>query len=71
MSAEGIKVLVNLIAFLIALIFSFVFILKIKLGSKSFKLLFITYTLFWIPLMLLKENTATFELRSLGDHIYL
>ena len=61
MNIVQISLLVNLLIFGIACIGSSILIWKIKLPGKGYKLLFLLYTLFWIPLMLLRENTATMQ----------
>ena len=55
---DGIALIVNLVIFGVILAGSIVFLWKVNLGGKGFKLLFALYTLFWIPLMLLRENTG-------------
>ena len=58
---DGISLIVNIVIFAIVLAGSIVFLWKVNLGGKGFKLLFALYTLFWIPLMLLRENTGVTE----------
>lgn len=61
MEPVQISILVNTLIFGIACIGSGVLIWIIKLPGKGYKLLFLLYTIFWIPLMLLRENTATMQ----------
>jgi len=56
-----ISIIVNTLIFGIACIGSGILIWKIKLPGKGYKVLFLLYTIFWIPLMLLRENTATMQ----------
>lgn len=49
---------INLAVFVLAIIISLIVIKFIKVQNKGYKLLFIFYTVFWIPLMLLRNYTG-------------
>lgn len=66
-----ISVIINTAVFVIALIFSMILIWKIKLPQKGYKLLFIFYTIFWIPLMLLRAYTGSMEKSLASAMIWL
>lgn len=63
-----VSIIVNCAIFLCICLFSGLFLWKINLGGKGYKLLFITYTLFWIPLMLLRDNTGSMQ-KGIDDAI--
>lgn len=63
-----VSLIVNVSIFLVIVIFSVLFLAKIKFVGKGYKLLFICYTLFWIPLMLLRDNTGSMQ-KGLNDAI--
>ena len=58
---EQISLIINFSVFAVCCIGSAVFLWKLKLAGNGYKLLFVMYTIFWIPLMLLRENTGTFQ----------
>ena len=56
-----ISLIINFSIFGVVVIGSWIMLWKIKLVGKGYKLLFVMYTIFWIPLMLLRENTGTMQ----------
>ena len=68
---DNISIIVNLIVFLLTIIFSFILINKLKIEQKNYKVLFILYLFFWIPLMLLRSYTGTMESKALNDNVLL
>lgn len=56
-----ISIIVNLVIFFIFLVVSFVLINKIKLDQKGYKYLFWLYTIFWIPIMLVRPYRGTMQ----------
>ncbi len=54
MTPTMLKILINIILFLLVATFSGIYLFKLKLEQKGFKSLFIFYTIFWMPLMLLR-----------------
>lgn len=59
--ASIISIIVNLVIFFIFLVVSFVLINKIKLDQKGYKYLFWLYTIFWIPIMLVRPYRGTMQ----------
>lgn len=55
MSNFEIDILVNLIIFVLFLFSSILIISKMKFEHKGYKYMFITYIIFWIPIMLVRE----------------
>ncbi len=68
---QVISVCINIAIFLIVILFSYFLIRKLNFGQKGYKSLFVLYTIFWIPLMLLRAVTGTMESNGLGDTTYL
>lgn len=62
---------VNVGIFLLVILFSYILIRKLNFEQKGYKSLFILYTIFWIPLMLLRAVTGTFESSALQDNVWL
>ena len=56
-----ISLTINFSIFILVIIGSCILLWKIKLVGKGYKYLFVLYTLFWIPLMLLRENSGTLQ----------
>ncbi|MDR0674896.1 MAG: MFS transporter, partial [Mycoplasmataceae bacterium] len=54
-------VYINIIVIVLAVVTAILVIRFIKIEQKGYKLLFICYTLFWIPLMLLRQYTGVME----------
>lgn len=63
------KVLINLAIFIIILVGSLIFLKKLNFKNKGYKKLFILYTLFWIPPMLLRPYAGTIQ--NIFDTNYL
>lgn len=57
-SSTNLSIIINSSILFLIVILSSIVLWKIKLIGKGYKLLFIVYTIFWIPLMLLRENTG-------------
>ncbi|MDR2369377.1 MAG: MFS transporter, partial [Mycoplasmataceae bacterium] len=51
----------NIAVIIIAITVAILVIRLIKIEQKGYKLLFVCYTLFWIPLMLLRQYTGVME----------
>lgn len=60
-NSQLISIGVNIGIFLIILLGSIILIQKIKLNNKGYKYLFILYTFFWIPIMLLRSYRGTMQ----------
>lgn len=60
-NSQLISIGVNIGIFLIILIGSIILIQKIKLQNQGYKYLFILYTFFWIPIMLLRSYRGTMQ----------
>ncbi|MDE5651476.1 MAG: MFS transporter, partial [Ureaplasma sp.] len=56
-----ISIIVNLVVFFVFLVVSFILISKIKLDQKGYKYLFWLYTIFWIPIMLVRPYRGTMQ----------
>ena len=56
-----INISVNLTIFILVLIFSIFFISRMKIESKGYKLFFVSYVFFWIPLKMLREYTSVMQ----------
>ncbi len=56
-----ISIIVNFLIFFIFLIVSFILINKIKLDKNGYKYLFWLYTIFWIPIMLVRPYRGTIQ----------
>lgn len=50
--------IVNILIFLVFFIISIVVVWRLKIEQKGYKLLFITYLFFWIPLMMTREYSS-------------
>lgn len=59
MSLNWILLTINFSIFICVLIGSIILLWKLKLETKGYKLLFIFYTLFWFPLMLVRSYRGT------------
>lgn len=66
-----ISICVNIAIFLLVILLSYILIRKLNFEQKGYKHLFVLYTIFWIPLMLLRAVTGTFENNALNDSAYL
>ena len=55
------SLVINFSIFGAVVIASAIFLWKVKLAGQGYKLLFVMYTIFWIPLMLLRENSGVFQ----------
>ena len=60
-NSQILSIIINISIFLLITIGSIIFIQKIKLDNKGYKYLFIVYTFFWIPIMLLRPYRATMQ----------
>ncbi len=58
MASEAISIIVNLSIFILAVIISLLILKLIKLEKQGYKMLFLFYTLFWVPIMLLRNYTG-------------
>lgn len=63
--------IINGLVLFLAISFSIGILLKVKFADKGYKLLFVVYILFWIPLMLTRENTGNIQKAFDPDNIYL
>lgn len=55
------KFSINIVILLIVLTISSIFILKLKNVTKGYKILFLCYTFFWIPLKMLRDFTSPLQ----------
>lgn len=55
------SIIVNLVIFIVIAVGSIVIIQKIKLDNKGYKYLFVVYTFFWMPIMLLRSYRGTMQ----------
>lgn len=60
-SDDSIELIVNLCILTIVLISSIFVLWKVKFEHKGYKLVFITYILFWIPIMLIRDYRHQFQ----------
>ncbi|MDR0739807.1 MAG: MFS transporter [Mycoplasmataceae bacterium] len=58
---QYLPIYINVAIIVLAIIIAIVVIRFIKINQKGYKLLFVCYTLFWIPLMLLRQYTGVME----------
>lgn len=56
-----IKIIVNILILLITAIITIVVIIKLKINSKGYKLFFIAYIIFWIPIMLTRPYRGSVQ----------
>ena len=68
---QVLSICINIAIFLAVILFSYLLIRKLNFEQKGYKSLFVLYTIFWIPLMLLRAVTGTMESNGLGDTTYL
>ncbi len=68
MTPTMLKILINIILFVLIGIFSGIFLYKLKIEQKGFKSLFIFYTIFWMPLMLLRPYANPMD-SAIGSEI--
>jgi hypothetical protein len=59
--SNNLAVYVNIGVIVLAIVVAILVIRFIKVEQKGYKLLFVLYTLFWIPLMLLRQYTGVME----------
>lgn len=64
-------IIVNLAILLFSILFAVVVIALIKTDKKGYKILFISYTLFWIPLMLCRQYTGNLSNAIAGNNVGL
>lgn len=55
------KLIVNTTILIVILIASFIFLWKIRFEQKGYKMLFVFYVIFWIPLMLLRPYRGVMQ----------
>ncbi|WP_052663484.1 MFS transporter [[Mycoplasma] testudinis] len=53
------SIIVNLVIFIVVLIGAIILFWRLKITSKGYKLLFVFYTFFWFPLMLVRSYRGT------------
>lgn len=58
MQSQEIAILINCLVIVLSIITAILVIRFVKIEQSGYKLLFITYTLFWIPLMLCRQYTG-------------
>ncbi|WP_031489342.1 MFS transporter [Ureaplasma canigenitalium] len=63
---QYISIGVNIGIFILFLILSIVFLFKIKIEQKGYKITYVFYILFWIPIMLVRNLNATIQY-GIGD----
>lgn len=68
---EWLSLIINVSIFAIFLIISIVFISFIKIEQKGYKFLFITYLIFWIPLMMTREYSGKIQNNISPDFTWL
>lgn len=68
---QVLSICINIAIFLAVILFSYLLIRKLNFEQKGYKSLFVLYTIFWIPLMLLRAVTGTMESNGLDDTTYL
>ena len=61
-----VSIAVNLSIFVVILVASVILISKLKLQDKGYKYLFVLYTIFWIPIMLVRPYRGTMQ-NAIGD----
>lgn len=61
MQSSDIQITVSCLIFLLVFVSSIILLFKLKFEQSGYKLLFILYTVFWIPLMLLRQYTGEFQ----------
>lgn len=57
-NTEIINIAINSSIFILVLFLSIFFIFRMKIDSKGYKLFFVSYIFFWIPLKMLREYTS-------------
>lgn len=67
MSVDWIAISVNLAIFVCVVIGATCFLFRLKLDVPGFRILFVFYTLFWIPLMLVRPYRAAMHLDVGGE----
>ncbi|BAC43913.1 transporter [Malacoplasma penetrans] len=55
------EIIINLIIFVIVFSMSLFFIFRLKNVTKGYKIFFVSYVLFWIPLKMLREYTSVVQ----------
>lgn len=68
---EWLSLIINISIFVIFLIISIIFISFIKIEQKGYKFLFITYLIFWIPLMMTREYSGKIQNQISSDFTWL
>ena len=63
---QVVSIAVNISIFVVILIASIILISKLKLQDKGYKYLFVLYTVFWIPIMLVRPYRGTMQ-NAIGD----
>lgn len=66
-----IELVINLIIFFIVFSLSIFFIFRLKNVSKGYKIFFVSYILFWIPLKMLREYTSVVQNKIDADIVWL
>lgn len=61
MTPEILKLTIQLIIMSIVFIGSFIFVFRLKNVSKGYKIFFISYIIFWIPLKMLRDYTSIMQ----------
>lgn len=67
MSANILKLIIQLIIFSVVTIGSFVFVFRLKNVSKGYKIFFISYIIFWVPLKMLRDYTSIMQTHLPSD----
>lgn len=68
---EWLSLIINSSIFIVFLIISIIFISFIKIEQKGYKFLFITYLIFWIPLMMTREYSGKIQNQISPDFTWL
>ena len=55
------EIIINLVIFLVVFSCSLLFVFKLKNVTKGYKIFFISYVVFWIPLKLLRDYTSIIQ----------
>lgn len=71
MNNEILSIIINSCVFLVFLILAIILIYKVKVEYKGYKYLFVTYLIFWVPLMMTREYSGSIQNKISPDWTWL
>ncbi|MGL4769027.1 MAG: MFS transporter [Mycoplasmoidaceae bacterium] len=71
MSSFHTSLIINILVILLTILLTTIFLWKLKIDSKNYKLFFAAYIFFWIPIMLLRPYSGSVQKLISSDYLWL